>query len=306
MRALSCENCHQKFSSTGWKCRCEVINLIKPDEGFLKFYSDLYTSIAEDDLTCHFQDSASLEKKANFDLSQIKRIMSGQTSTKVLEIGPGKGHLASKLNKIVDYYCMDIVSDYLIDIPGKKFLGNVENAPNSLYGFFDLIIACDVLEHVLNEGNAMEEINSLLAEGGVFYLRVPNKEPLIHYATFTGTKYPFVHLRSYSKLTIKMNGYAHNFSPQKIGTVDFGKYSYSRRNFGLSQFYLRNARNLRNQLRFDGAIQVTKQNLIRMYFKNLFSKNSTMNRFVNKIYNRVFFRGTEIYAILKKNVVKID
>jgi SAM-dependent methyltransferase len=301
MRTISCENCNQKFSLSDWKCRCEIISLIKPGGGLLQFYSDLYASIAEDDMTCHLQDSKSLEAKAIFDFSQIEKILREKASMKVLEIGPGKGHLASKLMKVADYYCMDIVSDYLSDLQGKKFLGNIENAPNSLYGVFDLIIVCDVLEHVLNEGNAMEELNRLLTKDGTLYLRVPNKEPLIHYATFTGTKYPFVHLRSYSKLTIKMNSYAHNFSPQKIGTINFGKYSYSRRNFGLGQFYRKNAKNLRNQLIPSGMIQEAKQNKLKKFFKNIFSMNFTLNRYVNKIYTRIFFRGTEIYGILKKN-----
>jgi hypothetical protein len=110
-----------------------------------------------------------------------------------------------------------------------------------------------------------------------------------------------VHLRTYSKTTIKLNSYAHNFTPQKIGTINFGKYSYSRRNFGLGHFYLRNAENLRNQLIFIGTTQEAKQNKLKKYFKNLFSKNFTLNRLVNKIYTKTFFRGTEIYGILKKN-----
>jgi SAM-dependent methyltransferase len=273
---------------------------VKKDYGSSQLYANLYQVIADDDLTCHFQDNVSLEAKADFDFRQISKLINEGVFPRVLEIGPGKGHLAAKLMLISDYYSMDIVPNYLLELPGKKFLGNIEKAPESLYQVFNLVIVCDVLEHVLNEGNAWEELNNLLTENGVLYLRVPNREPLVHYSRISGTQYPFVHLRSYSKQTIKMNSYAHNFYPKKIRTVNFGKYSFARRNFGLRKLYRLNASSLRSQLKPGNTMMTTKRSFFIDTSARILSHNQKIRNRIDVIYKKVFFRGTEIYGILIK------
>jgi len=297
-----CQVCAQEIRWSNWNCKCEIINLIDKDDEALRFYLNLYATIAEDDISNHCQEFSSLESKARFDFRQIEPMVRARVSPRVLEIGPGKGNLASKLAKSSDYFSMDIVDNYLIKIEGKRFLGNIEKVPSELYGSFDLIIACDVLEHVLNEANAWEEMNNLLKKDGILYLRVPHKEPLIHYARFTGTNYPFVHLRSYSKQTIRMNSYAHNFIPLKIRTINFGKYSFAKRNFGIRRFYLQNAQNLREQLkpgRNEHYLNERRHVAIR-FAQRYIEKFRLVKQFATQLHTHVLFRGTEIYAILKK------
>ncbi len=72
----------------------------------------------------------------------------------MLEIGPGLGDLGDLISSEVDYYCMDIVGDYLELAKRKRMLADVEGIPSAFSQFFDIVMACDVFEHVLDEGNA--------------------------------------------------------------------------------------------------------------------------------------------------------
>jgi SAM-dependent methyltransferase len=60
---------------------------------------------------------------------------------------------------------------------------------------FDWVVATDILEHVLNLGNALVRIARSLKPGGRFACRVPYKEALGQYSVYNGQKYEFAHLR---------------------------------------------------------------------------------------------------------------
>lgn len=100
--------------------------------------------------------------------------------------------------KLGDLYATDVTDEYLneMNFCARKFLSNVEDLP--FENEFDLIVLCDVLEHVLNEGDAILSIRRALKPGGLVYLRCPANEPLVNYARLVGSPYPYVHLRTYS------------------------------------------------------------------------------------------------------------
>ena len=72
-------------------------------------------------------------------------------------------------------------------------VGNVEFMP--FRECFDWVVATDILEHVLNLGNALVRIARSLKPGGRFACRVPFKEALGQYSIYNGQKYEFAHMR---------------------------------------------------------------------------------------------------------------
>ena len=53
-------------------------------------------------------------------------------------------------------------------------------------GFFDAIVACDVLEHVIDLNECCRQILRVLKPGGVLIVRVPFKEDLSPYLEARG------------------------------------------------------------------------------------------------------------------------
>ena len=74
-------------------------------------------------------------------------------------------------------------------------VGNVEFMP--FRECFDWVVATDILEHVLNLGNALVRIARSLKPGGRFacQLTIGFKEALGQYSIYNGQKYEFAHMR---------------------------------------------------------------------------------------------------------------
>lgn len=193
-----CNNCGKTLKD----CKCEISDfLTNSSNEVMDAYVKIYSEIAEIDSMHALQDSLVLEKKAIADLKIISKYV--RVGSRVLEVGPGLGHLAKLLHgEGVAYFSTDVTPTYLKFLKGKKFLSNIERLPK-FENNFDVVIACDVFEHVLNEGDAAISVYSALKNNGVFFIRTPYKEPLINYATNIGSPFPFVHLRTYDKSSLK-------------------------------------------------------------------------------------------------------
>jgi SAM-dependent methyltransferase len=76
-------------------------------------------------------------------------------------------------------------------------MANAEALPFAEH--FDVIVATDVLEHVLNVGSFLYSLNRALRSGGRLYVRVPYRENLLSYSPHLGCPYRFVHLRTYDR-----------------------------------------------------------------------------------------------------------
>jgi SAM-dependent methyltransferase len=203
---MLCETCHG-IVSENFRCACNFPNFVTTTPIALSLheaYKDLYRRIAEIDVETSIQDSRHLMDKAYDDY----RILSKFGTKKqlkdlcILEVGPGLGHLARLLSPENDYHATDIIDTYL-DSRQKSFTSNLEFLPPFLHEKFDLVIVCDVLEHVLNEGNAWMSLVNALKEGGRLYVRVPCNEPLLNYANDFGSEWPIVHLRTYNRRILR-------------------------------------------------------------------------------------------------------
>jgi SAM-dependent methyltransferase len=79
-------------------------------------------------------------------------------------------------------------------------LANAENLPYDQA--FDLVVASEILEHVLNVGDFLISLHRSLVPGGRTVIRVPYKEDLRQYARQSGCPYRFVHLRTFTRSSL--------------------------------------------------------------------------------------------------------
>ncbi len=170
-----------------------------------KDYKKNYDLISEDDLADSIQD-------LNYLHTQTEKLFSYLPQHKeqsICEIGVGQGHLLKKLATLdpKQLIGVDIAPAYLSKllsegVPYNAFLANAENLP--FENAFDLVIAADVLEHVLNAGNFLHSIHKAMKTNGTLVVRVPYLEDYSTYSSFKGCPYDFVHLRNFSAETLKI------------------------------------------------------------------------------------------------------
>ena len=95
---------------------------------------------------------------------------------------------------------IDIARPYLERFTGldgaQVVLANAENLP--FRNAFDVVIATDILEHVVNIGDFMLSVHESLVPGGRFLARVPFKDDMLQYARLNGCQYEMVHLRNFA------------------------------------------------------------------------------------------------------------
>lgn len=166
-------------------------------------YLAAYSAIAADDLATSIQPTAYLENKAArffADLGEIR-------GKRVLEVGVGQGMLFERMreSKPAELFGIDIAGSYLDRYTGDDrvhvAIANVENLP--FVARFDLIVASDVLEHVLSLPDALVSLHRALAPGGRLILDLPYRENLLQYARLLGCSYELVHLRSFNRPLVK-------------------------------------------------------------------------------------------------------
>lgn len=125
--------------------------------------------------------------------------------SRILDVGVGLGRLLEPLTEF-ERYGVDISLDYL-EIAKKRgidvALSKIEDLPYKP-GFFDAIVVCDVLEHVIDLNYCCENILSCLRPGGLLIVRVPFKEDLDVYLR-DDLPYHFIHLRSFDRASLRLH-----------------------------------------------------------------------------------------------------
>jgi SAM-dependent methyltransferase len=165
-----------------------------------------YVSIAEHDLANPIQNQIQLNELTKRDLRAIGSV----SNLRVLEVGPGLGHLTNLLiDSGATVYVADIVDNYLnhiqLDACNKAVfdIQDSDGVPESWFASFDLIVMTDVLEHLTHPQDALLVTKSLLKAGGKLYVRVPAHESLISYSMELGCPHALVHLRTYDKTSLR-------------------------------------------------------------------------------------------------------
>jgi SAM-dependent methyltransferase len=205
---LICPDCHEKLGALtdcpvcGW--RYELIDgmpsLLSTEDrssSIFNAYFLNYANIAQDDLANSIQPAEYLEAQAKSLLSYVVPIK----GLRICEIGVGQGLLFDKLlaTEAASLTGVDISTAYLRRYASDAavIVANAENLPYA--NEFDLVIASEILEHVLNLGDLLISIRRSLVPGGRVAVRVPYKEDLRQYARQSGCPYEFVHLRTFTR-----------------------------------------------------------------------------------------------------------
>ena len=110
---------------------------------------------------------------------RIRRMIAGVQPGRLLEVGPGAGALLVEFSR-VGFTCEALEQSAQARQLATDFLARfgaavpVHQSPQPHWtAFFDLICAFDVLEHIEEDGLALEQWRSWLRPGGVLLLSVP-------------------------------------------------------------------------------------------------------------------------------------
>ncbi|MDD3461617.1 MAG: class I SAM-dependent methyltransferase [Mesotoga sp.] len=106
----------------------------------------------------------------------IAQNIKNKQNIKILDIGCGTGIVLKKLEKIGACYGIDISEEAILFCKKRKlknvYKANAENLP-FINESFDLITVLDVLEHIKNPQNVLNEINRILKNDGIAIITVP-------------------------------------------------------------------------------------------------------------------------------------
>lgn len=209
MGLVKCGDC--KFVFSQW---------IPSKQELIDYYSSNY------DRTNYF--SPITEKRYNQLLDTLEQYKS---TNRILDIGAGCGFFLQTAKKRGwEVYGTEIDS-------GVNSKCNDDNEINMSYGdintigfpenYFDVVVHIEVIEHVNNPNEYVEEIYRILRPGGVTYLTTPNFNAIHRYrlkGDYDIIGYPN-HLCYYTPKTITNLFTKHKFSPVKIKTTG---YSFTR------------------------------------------------------------------------------
>lgn len=150
-------------------------------------------------------------------------------------------------------------------------LANAENLP--FKEEFDVVVASDIMEHVLSPIDFLLSANMSLKPGGLLLLRVPFEENMLQYSRLLGAKYKFAHLRNFSKRNL---------------TLILQQAGYQIKNIHYDGYSIHQVRNLFNM----------KEKIVEILQK-FYSEESYINQIPNWI-GRILMKPLEVAVLVKK------
>jgi 2-polyprenyl-3-methyl-5-hydroxy-6-metoxy-1,4-benzoquinol methylase/Zn ribbon nucleic-acid-binding protein len=213
---VDCPLCNSKNYKKFWvkdgfhyiKCQeCEFVYLNPRlnKKSLFEFYNGPWVKVYNS--RKFYSKNEVVEKNNNRNLMEIKSIIK---NGKLLEIGCGDGHFLQLARDKDNFEVFGVeldpeTSQYartkrgLINVKTEAF-ENIKYPEN----FFDVVYMNDVLEHLQNPLQIMEECYKILKEGGLIVINVPNVDGLVY--KFVGEKHTcvfgFEHLNFFSDKTL--------------------------------------------------------------------------------------------------------
>lgn len=122
----------------------------------------------------------------------------------LLDAGCAMGSLMLRLRDSYDMQGCDI-AEPLLEIARSRELAVIHSFIEEMPfpdGYFDGVVATDILEHVLDLNLALRELLRVLKAGGLLIIRVPNEEDLNQY--LGPVPYQFIHLRRFDQASTRL------------------------------------------------------------------------------------------------------
>jgi SAM-dependent methyltransferase len=166
-------------------------------------YAALYERIAADDLESPIQGDPLLDLEAERLLDALGPLR----GKAVCDVGIGRGLLLERLRAAGarTVVGVDLAWPYLRRVAAgdsvRLVRANAENLP--FREELDVIVASDVLEHVLNPADFLQSALEALVPGGRLVVKVPYRENISQYRRSQGCPYPMVHLRTFDRSLLR-------------------------------------------------------------------------------------------------------
>lgn len=179
-----------------------------PFEPLKRSYEENYDAIAHDHVAYWrehgsnpFQGDVAVKVNRNATVALLRRYV--PPGSRILDAGCAMGDLLMDCPEY-EGHGVDIASEYLAIAAERGLNVRRANAEKLPYrsGWFDAVIATDLLEHVLDFNAVVRELLRVLRHGGVLIARSPHAEDLADYVNFT--VYDFVHLRRFDEATFRL------------------------------------------------------------------------------------------------------
>lgn len=253
------------------------------EDGFFKEYLDNYRELSIIDMEHGIVDRSYLLNQA----AKMVSYYDGRGDESILEVGVGQGFL---LRKLRDKFPLANIKAVDISIPFLQYIkssidvecvvANAENLP--FKEEFDLVVASDILEHVINPIDFLLSVNYALKSAGKLMLRVPFEDNMLQYSRLLGCKHKFAHLRNFSRNNLidilRQAGF-------EVEHVHYdGYYAYRRRPFFRS-----------------GRAQV----LFERYISQRYSNENDVSQIPNWL-GRILMKPLEIVVVTRKSRAVVD
>lgn len=194
-------------------------------------YTDNYENISHDHLASMAQDGTNpfIAEKVwqEMEQSTIQLVEKySKPNDAILDVGVGLGRVLSNFPAL-DRYGMDISFGYLKEVQSKGVevcFAQVEEIPYKP-GTFDVVLATDILEHVLDLNLSCAKMLSVLKPGGLLIARVPYREDLSGYLA-PENPYKYVHVRSFDEDSLRIL-FERIFDCEWVETTKIAHHAYS-------------------------------------------------------------------------------
>jgi 2-polyprenyl-3-methyl-5-hydroxy-6-metoxy-1,4-benzoquinol methylase len=184
-------------------------------------YMEVYDALAERNLARQATADDHVEGMAAACVRQLGPL----ADMDVCDVGAGRGYFVKHAIRAgaKSVTAVDIAAPTLKVIADTHgvccFLANAENLPFERE--FDVLVATDIVEHVLNVSNFLVTANWSLRDNGRLLVRVPYLEDMMDYSNFFGLPMHYTHLRTFDRKVIVHTVETAGFIVEKVYYDDF-------------------------------------------------------------------------------------
>ncbi len=224
-----CGNIHLKRFTTLWglhydqcqSCKTILTNPHPPEEQIIEF---LNTSEAmriwREEEPISISESREKMYLQRFNIIKDEISLLKKEPISILEIGGGRGELASKVCKINEVNHMYVVEPQELNIDSKNVTilrSSFDKLDIDLQ--VDMVVSFEVLEHLIDPSKFFKKVFTYLKPGGVLILTCPNGDSLeVNSLKENSAQLYFDHIRLYNPNSIEIILKNHNFINSRIST----------------------------------------------------------------------------------------